>query len=397
MRLKPVAIPRTVWALGLVSLFMDVSSELVHSLLPALFVTMGIGMGVVGLIEGAAEATASMTKLLSGSLSDRLGKRKALAVIGYGLATASKFLFPLAQSAEVLFSARFIDRIGKGIRGAPRDALIADVTPRSIRGAAYGLRQALDSAGAFAGPLLAIALMAYFSNDITPVLWVAVIPALVCMMLLVFGVQEPDVIQVAKKDRGASRPIFQRTELAELGGAFWFIVLIGALFALARFSAAFLALRAIDLGLPIGWSPLVLVLMSAVYSLSSYPAGRLADRIDRRVLLALGLLLLIVAQVVLASASGYAIAMIGVALWGAHMGFTKGVLSALVADEAPGHLRGTAFGLFSFVDGIALLIASAAAGILWQMLSPEITFFAGAIFAAASLLLLILRIFTGRV
>lgn len=390
-----VKIPTGIWALGFVSLLMDASSELVHSLLPALFLSFGVGMAAVGFIEGVAEATASITKVFSGALSDWLGKRKMLAVVGYGLATITKPLFPLAQSAEVLFIARFIDRIGKGIRGAPRDALIADITPPEIRGEAYGLRQSLDAAGAFIGPLLAIALMALLSDNIGLVLWFALIPALLCMAVLVFGVQEPDAIS-AGKDR-AHKPGFSLhlTELTQMGGSFWFITSIGALFAMARFSVAFLALRAMDLGLPIGLSPLVLVIMSVVFSLSSYPVGLLADRIERRYLLALGFTTLILAQLLFAKATGYLLVMVGVAVWGVHLGLTQGVLSALVADCAPDHLRGSAFGVFNLVNGIALLFASLVAGVLWQTLGAATTFYAGAAFAGIALLLL-LNLFHSR-
>jgi len=382
-------IPSGVWALGFVSLFMDASSELVHSLLPALFVSLGISMGVVGLIEGVAEATASITKLFSGALSDWLGKRKILAVIGYGLAAITKPLFPLAQSAEVLFTARFIDRIGKGIRGAPRDALIADITPPSIRGAAYGLRQSMDAAGAFIGPLLAIVLMALLSDDITLVLWFALVPAMLCMAFLLFGVEEPDAIPAARDKGGKSGLILYRAELAKMSASYWLIVVIGALFALARFSVAFLALRAIDLGLPIGLSPFVLVLTMVVFSASSYPVGVLADRMDRGILLALGFVSLIIAELVLASSSGYLLAMAGVAIWGVHLGLTQGLLSALVADSAPDHLRGTAFGIFNLVNGVALLFASLVAGMVWQMLGASMTFYVGAVFAGAALILLL--------
>ena len=382
-------IPGGVWALGFVSLFMDASSELVHSLLPALFVSLGISMAAIGFIEGVAEATAAITKIFSGALSDWLGKRKILAVIGYGLAAITKPLFPLAQSAEVLFAARFIDRIGKGIRGAPRDALIADITPPSIRGAAYGLRQSLDAAGAFIGPLLAIALMALLSDNISLVLWFALIPAVLCMAFLLFGVEEPDAIPATRDKDGKRGLPLHRAALAQMSGRYWLIVAIGALFALARFSVAFLALRAMDLGLPIGLSPLVLVLMSVVFSLSSYPVGLLADRMDRGILLALGFVSLIIAELVLANASGYVLAMVGAAIWGVHLGLTQGLLSALVADSAPDHLRGTAFGIFNLVNGIALLFASLIAGVLWQMLGASTAFYAGAAFAGTALLLLL--------
>ena len=379
-------IPSGVWALGFVSLFMDASSELVHSLLPALFVSLGISMAAVGFIEGVAEATASITKVFSGALSDWLGKRKILAVIGYGLAAITKPLFPLAQSVEVLFTARFIDRIGKGIRGAPRDALIADITPPAIRGAAYGLRQSMDAAGAFIGPLLAIALMALLSDDIGLVLWFAVIPAVLCMVFLLFGVHEPDGIPAGKDKRGLP---LHYADIAQMSGRYWLIVVIGGLFAMARFSVAFLALRAMDLGLPIGLSPLVLVLVMVVFSASSYPVGVLADRMDRRILLALGFVALIIAQFLLGGSSGYLIAMAGVVMWGVHLGLTQGLLSAMVADSAPDHLRGTAFGIFNLVNGVALLFASLVAGVVWQMLGASMTFYAGAGFAGTSLILLL--------
>ncbi|GBE43577.1 multidrug resistance protein D [bacterium BMS3Bbin10] len=382
-------IPSGVWALGFVSLFMDASSELVHSLLPALFVSLGISMAAVGFIEGVAEATASITKVFSGALSDWLGKRKILAVIGYGLAAITKPLFPLAQSVEVLFAARFIDRIGKGIRGAPRDALIADITPPAIRGAAYGLRQSMDAAGAFIGPLLAIALMALLSDDIPLVLWFALIPAALCMAFLLFGVEEPDAVPAGRDKRGLP---LRRADFAQMSGRYWLIVVIGGLFAMARFSVAFLALRAMDLGLPVGLSPFVLVLMMVVFSASSYPVGVLADRMDRGVLLALGFVALILAELVLAGASGYAVAMIGVAIWGVHLGLTQGLLSALVADAAPDHLRGTAFGIFNLVNGIALLFASLVAGAAWQMLGASMAFYTGAAFAGAALLLLLVSL-----
>jgi MFS family permease len=285
--------------------------------------------------------------------------------------------------------ARFIDRIGKGIRGAPRDALIADITPPEIRGAAYGLRQSLDAAGAFIGPLLAIALMALLSDNIGLVLWFALIPAVFCMVFLVFGVHEPDAIPAGKDKDHKPGLSLRMTDLSRMGGSFWFVTVIGALFALARFSVAFLALRAMDLGLPIGLSPFVLVLMSVVFSLSSYPVGLLADRIERRYLLVLGFAALILAELLLASATDYPLAMIGVAIWGVHLGLTQGVLSALVADSAPDHLRGTAFGIFNLINGIALLFASLIARVLWQMLSASTTFYAGAAIAGLALFLLL--------
>jgi len=387
---KPTTIPTGIWAIGFVSLFMDASSELVHALLPALYLSLGVSMAMVGIIEGIAEATAAITKVFSGALSDWLGKRKLLTVIGYGLAALTKPLFPLAQSVGLLFAARLIDRVGKGIRGAPRDALIADITPPEVRGAAYGLRQSLDAAGGFIGPILAISLMALLSDNIRLSLWFAVIPAVLCMVFLVYGVKEPKNVPSSRaggKKRGLP---LNRADIDQLNGRYWLIVIIGTLFSLARFSVAFLALRAMQLGLPVGLSPLVLILMGVVFSLSSYPVGVLADRMDRGKLLALGFLALIVAELLLASTSNYLIALVGIAVWGLHLGLTQGLLSTMVADSAPGHLRGTAFGIFNLANGVALLFASLVAGALWQTLGASTTFFAGASFAAAALVMLLI-------
>lgn len=371
-------LPRGVVMLGFVSLFMDMSSELVHSLLPALFVTiLGMNMATIGVIEGVAEATASIVKVFSGALSDWLGKRKVLAVVGYGLAALTKPLFPLASSVSLVFAARFIDRIGKGIRGAPRDALIADLTPTEYRGAAYGLRQSLDTVGAFLGPLAAIALMGLFADDIRTVLWFAVIPAAICMGVLIFGVDEPKIDRPAR----APRLPIHLDEIKRLPVAYWSIVAIGGLFSLARFSEAFLTLRGMQLGLPIALTPFVMVLMSATYSLSAYPSGLLADRIDRWRLLLLGLGVLIGADLLLAVADNLTLAFLGIAAWGLHMGLTQGLLSAMIADAAPETLRGTAFGIFNLVGGLVLLAASVIAGLAWDILGSEATFLLGGGFA----------------
>ena len=382
------AIPRGIWMLGFVSLFMDVSSELLHSLLPIFLVgTLGVSIAAVGLIEGIAEATALITKVFSGVLSDWFGKRKLLAVIGYGLAAITKPAFALASTVEVVIAARFADRVGKGIRGAPRDALVADIAPPEIRGAAFGLRQSLDTVGAFVGPILAIAAMAAFAGDIRMVFWLAVIPAVLAVGLLVFGVQEPTAAAGARKP---CTPI-RREDLAGLSRAYWIVVGIGAVLTLARFSEAFLVLRASDTGLSDTWVPLVMVVMSVVYAASAYPAGVLSDRMDRNHILIAGLAVLIIADVVLAMATTVSVTLIGVALWGLHMGLTQGLLATLVADTAPPTLRGTAFGLFNLMSGIALLVASVVAGVLWEWLGPAATFWAGAGFTALALGGLLLR------
>ena len=369
------AIPRSIWALGLVSLFMDTSSELIHSLLPVFLVSvLGASMVSVGLIEGIAEATASITKIFSGTLSDYLGKRKLLTVIGYGVAAITKPLFPLAGSAGLVFTARFIDRIGKGIRGAPRDALIGDIAPPHIRGASYGLRQSLDTVGAFAGPLLAVAFMALLANDIRAVFWVATIPAFVAVAILIFGVKEPESGPAA----GRIRSPIRLAEVLRVDAAYWWLVLVAAVLGLARFSEAFLILRAEDVGLAIKFVPLVMVVMNIVYALSAYPAGALSDRMDRRGIIGIGCAALIVADVILALASGIWAVTAGVVFWGLHMGLTQGLLAAMVADTTPPELRGTAFGIFNLVSGIAMLFASLIAGLLWDQYGPAATFFGGA-------------------
>lgn len=377
------AVPRGVWALGFVSMFMDISSEMVHSLLPAFLVgTLGASVVLVGLIEGIAESTASITKIFSGWLSDRLGKRKWLAVLGYGLGALTKPVFPMAVTPFEVLGARFADRIGKGIRGAPRDALVADITPAEVRGAAFGLRQALDTVGAFLGPLLAIALMALLSNDIRKVYAWAVVPAVIAVVLLILGVEDPKPSSGQPLRPAPIRP----SQIRDMGRPFWTVVAVGVVFTMARFSEAFLVLRAQDVGLAVALVPVVMVVMNIVYSAVSTPAGSLSDRIDRRQLLAVGLGVLVAADAVLALVPNVAGVLVGVALWGLHMGLTQGVLAALVADAAPENLRGTAFGLFNLATGITLLAASALAGLLWTALGAPATFAAGGAFAALAAL-----------
>nr|WP_225777130.1 MFS transporter [Pseudomonas sp. Marseille-Q3773] len=376
-------IPRSVWALGFVSMFMDISSEMIHALLPLYMVTvLGTSVVAVGVIEGIAEATASITKVFSGALSDRLGKRKLLTVLGYGLGALTKPVFPLASGLEWLVAARFVDRVGKGIRGAPRDALVADVTPVELRGAAFGLRQALDTVGAFLGPLLAIALMWFTASHFQTVFWVAVIPAFLAVYILIAFVHEPET-------PATSRPV--RSPLAlhalvRLGPAYWRLIGLATLFTLARFSEAFLLLRAQDMGLAPLWAPAVLVLMALAYSLSAYPAGALSDRLGRRAVLMMGLGLLVAADLLLALLPGWAGLALGVAAWGLHLGFSQGIFAAMIADSAPAELRGTAFGLFNLLTGVALLAASVVAGLLWDAAGFHATFLAGAGFAGFTLL-----------
>ena len=383
-------IPRGVWVLGFVSMFMDISSEMIHSLLPVFMVSaLGASALAVGLVEGVAEATALITKVFSGTLSDYLGRRKGLAVFGYGLGALSKPLFALAASVNAVFTARFMDRIGKGMRGAPRDALVADLTPEPIRGAAYGLRQSLDTVGAFIGPLLAIFLMMAWSGDFRVVFWFSVIPGVLAVVLLSVGVQEPESVMHDKP----KAPIYLGV-LKQLDATYWWVVMIGAVFTLARFSEAFLILRARQKGLPDAMAPAVFVLMNVIYALSAYPIGVLADRMNRRHLLISGLFVLIASDLVLARAQGLAVVAIGIGLWGLHMGLTQGLLATMVAAAAPAQLRGSAFGFFNLASGIAMLVASVLAGLLWDKIGASATFYAGACFAVAALALFTLPTIT---
>ncbi|HEX8482956.1 MAG TPA: MFS transporter [Allosphingosinicella sp.] len=385
------SLPRSVVALGFVSLAMDLSSEMIHALLPLFMVgTLGLSVAAVGLIDGVAESASSITKVFSGWISDRLGRRKPLILLGYGLAALSKPLFPLAAGAWPVLAARFADRIGKGIRGAPRDALIADVTPPGIRGRAFGLRQSMDTVGAFAGPLIAIGLMWLLAEDMRTIFWIAVIPAVAAVLIVLFAVHEPPAAAGAP----AREPLRLR-ELKRLDGRYWGLVGVGILFTLARFSEAFLILKASGEGLPLWLAPAVLVVMNLVYSAASYPAGIASDRIGTRGLLLASLAVLAAADLLLALVPGLTAAFAAIALWGLHLGLSQGLLSRLVADRSPAPLRGSAFGLFNLATGIAMLAASVTAGLLWDGIGPAATFLAGAGFAgAAAVALSVLRMGT---
>jgi MFS family permease len=376
------AVPAGVWALGFVSMLMDISSEMIHALLPLyLVVALGTSALTVGVIEGIAEATALITKVFSGALSDWLGKRKFLAAFGYGLAAFTKPIFPLASTVEWLMVARFIDRIGKGIRGAPRDALVADLSPPDARGASFGLRQSLDTVGAFIGPLLAIGLMWITLNNFTLVFWVAVLPAFLSFLLILAAVKEPERQPGLRQIKN---PI-SRAELYALGSSYWWVVTIAAVFTLARFSEAFLILKAQAVGLSLWLVPAVLVIMNIAYALAAYPAGVLSDRSDRRTILIVGFAVLLAADVALAMSNAISGVALGVVLWGLHMGLTQGLLATLVADASPVELRGTAFGFFNLASGIAALVASVVAGALWDTIGPVGTFSAGAAFTGLAL------------
>jgi len=380
-------IPAGIWVLGFVSMLMDISSEMIHSLLPLFMVsTLGATAFVVGVVEGLAESTALIVKVFSGALSDYLGKRKGLAVFGYALGALSKPLFAIAPTMGVVLTARFLDRVGKGVRGAPRDALVADIAPAEVRGAAFGLRQSLDTVGAFLGPLLAVGLMLLWANDFRAAFGIAVIPGLLAVALLLFGVHEPERHIGEKR----SNPI-RRENLKRLSGAYWWVVGVGAVFTLARFSEAFLVLRAQQGGIPVALVPLVMVAMNLVYAGAAYPFGKLSDRVNHKTLLAWGLVVLVFADLVLASNDHWTTVVAGVALWGVHMGMTQGLLATMVADTAPTDLRGTAYGVFNLISGVAMLIASVVAGLLWDQFGASFTFYAGALFCVLALLGLIKR------
>ncbi len=388
------AVPRAVWTLGFVSLLMDTSSEMIHSVLP-LFMVAALGASplLLGVLEGVAESIALVLKLFAGTLSDLTRRRKPLVVLGYGLATLAKPLFVIATTTTMVFAARTIDRVGKGIRGAPRDALITDLTPAEVRGAAFGLRQALDTIGALLGPLLAALLLGAMATDFGGVFMVATVPAVLALIVLVIGVREPDRVAA----HVVPKPEWRM--LAQLPAAFWWVAAAGGGLSLARFSEAFLILRADSLGLTLAHAPLVLLVMNAVYAMSVFPLGRFSDRLTVRghgYLLALSLALLVAADLTLGFARGPEFLWLGVALWGLHMGASQGLLSRMVADAAPVHLRGTAFGVFNAVGGLMVLVSNVAVGGLWTAFGPRVAFVAGAVVASLTLLLTVVSVATRR-
>lgn len=376
------ALPRGIWTLGFVSMFMDISSEMIHALLPVYLVTvLRASTLTVGLIEGLAEATAMITKVFSGALSDWLGRRKLLAAIGYGLSAVTKPIFPLATTIEWVVAARFLDRVGKGVRGAPRDALVADLAPARLRGASFGLRQSLDTIGAFLGPLAALGLMLLTRDNYAMVFWIAVVPAFFALALMVFGVAEPE-----RAAATLEKPKPRFSDAWRLSRPFWAVVGVAVVLTLARFSEAFLVLRAQNVGLAIAIVPAVMVVMNIVYALSAYPAGVLSDRFGRQGVLIVGVSTLVFADLILAFTTSVPVLLVGVVFWGLHMGLTQGLLATLVADTAPAELRGTAFGVFNLASGIAMLIASVVAGALWDIYGPVATFLAGAALTAMALI-----------
>ena len=372
-------LPRTVWVLGFVSLLMDLSSEIYHALLPVfLTVTLGTPVAVLGAIDGISEATASFAKLASGRLSDRNRRRKPWILLGYGLSAVTKPLFALAGSPATVLGARLLDRTAKGIRGAPRDAMIADDTPPEVRGAAFGLRQSLDTVGAFLAPLLAVGLMFLFAGNIRWVFWVAVVPAVASFALAWAALREPAHHEAPAKPQpimAGFRAINRPTRR---------LIQLGFLFTLARFSESFLILKGVEAGLSLATAPLVLVLFNLAYLFGSYPAGALSDRRDPKSILLVGIAVLVVADLVLSRDWGLAGLAAGVALWGVHMALTQGLFARMIADASPPELRATSFGAFNFATGISTLLASLAAGLLWDRDGSSMTFLSAAAVATVA-------------
>lgn len=385
------SIPATVWVLGVVSLLMDISSEMVQTLLPFYLVSgLGASAVFVGFVEGLAVAIATVTKLFSGILADRMVQRKPLAVLGYGLGAVSKLIFPLATSIGWIVAAKAVDRVGKGIRGTPRDALIADVTPPDLRGASFGLRKSLDTVGGFVGPLVAIGLMILLAGDVLTIYWIAVIPAFLAVLLLIVGVREPKAPYEAKAGR-----LPHLADIVRLNGAVWMVIGAASLLTLARFSEAFLLLKSQEAGFAPAWIPITMVIMHAVYGLTAYPVGALSDRIGRSWLLIASLFVLVAAYGTLAYAESVSIFIAGIVLWGLHMGLSQGLLATLIADTAPKHLKGTAFGVFNLITGIVVLIGNIAAGWIWDSYGSGATFLTGAALSTVTVLVvnpLLLRV-----
>ncbi len=378
-------LPKSIWVLGFVSMLVDISSEMVHGLLPMFLVTtMGASVFMVGLIEGIAESTALILKVFSGAYSDYIGKRKLLAVAGYALSAFTKPVFPLANSILFVLGARFIDRIGKGVRDAPRDALIVDITPPEMRGAAFGLRQSLDTIGAFLGPLFAVGLMLLWANDFRAVFWVATVPAVIALLLLVLAVHEKP-----QQDEVLNANPLSWKSLKHIGIRYWFVVGMGAIVGLARFSDAFLILRAFETGIPMAWVPLIMVMMNVVYAATAYPLGDLSDRMNHTTLLMAGLVILGLSNLCFAMGTHWVYVIGGVSLWGLHMGITQGLFASMIASSAPSDLRGTAFGFYNMVLGFAMLISSALAGFVWDQWGAVYTFAISAGFCVIAIVVLL--------
>ncbi len=380
-------IHRNVWILGLVSLFTDFGTKAIQSILPLFLVSvLGANVSIIGLIEGIAESTASILKLFSGALSDYWGRRKELAILGYGLSTAIIPLFALANSPLWVLVARFGDRLGKGIRVAPRNALVADVTPIEQRGAAYGLRQTLDTIGAFSGPLVATIILLISGQNFRLVFWVALVSGIISVCLLVKGIRETP----SSKEKRSK--LIQWDTFQQLGRNYWVLVLAATLFNLGHFSDAFLLLKAQHIGIANAWIPLSMIVMNFSYMLSAYPLGLLSDRMGRKQLLVVAFWLFSLVYLGFAWVQQPQQIWGLFALYGVYLGMSQGILLALVADVTPSELRGTGFGVINLVIGIILLPANLLAGFVWETANPQIPFLLGSFLAILASFILLLGV-----
>jgi len=376
-------LPRNVWALSWVAFFNDTATEMGYWLLPQFLVgVLGASPMTFGLIEGAAETVSSFGRLLSGWLSDRLRRRKPLVAAGYTVANIVKPWLAVAASWGQVFWVRFTDRAAKGFRGAPRDALIADSVPQAQRGAAFGLRQAMDTAGAVLGPLGALALLPLFSGDVRKVFWLATIPGAVCILLVWFGVSEVRPAEhVGAVREPPLHPVNWNKSLV--------IILIAAgLFSLGNSSDLFLILRAQNLGVRAALAPGLGLLFNLVYTSLSWPAGKLSDQIPRRALVVLGYLIYGAVYLGFSLVRGPQFVWFLFAVYGMYYAMTEGVIRAWIADLVPSSSRGSVFGVFNWLVGVAALPASLVAGWLWRHYSPPAPFFVSALLSFSAALLL---------
>jgi MFS family permease len=380
--MEPRKIARNVYALSAVSFFTDASSEMIYPLLPVfLTVTLGASAESLGIIEGAAETTAALLKLASGWWSDRVRRRKPLIAFGYGLASAARPLVAIAQSAGQVLAIRVTDRVGKGIRGAPRDALIADSVDPSVRGKAFGIQRTSDHAGAVVGPLLAFAVLNWWHTPLRKVFWLAAIPGAIALAIAIFVVQEQHA-EPASKESVATSPSL-------LPKRFWGVLGAITLFTLGNSTDAFLLLRATQLGVPVALAPILWAMLHVVKSSTSTPGGVLSDRVGRKPTVVAGWMIYAVVYLGFARATAAWHAWALFAVYGVYFGLAEGPERALVADIVPGGRRGTAFGWYNLSIGIAALPASIVFGWIWDRSGPHTAFLFGAAIAGlASLALL---------
>ncbi len=373
-------IPKTVWAVGFVTLLMNVSTIIIFSLSP-LYLTsvLGISMISLGILEGAVEASSWFTRIFAGVFSDYFHRRKPFLFAAYSLAASSRLIFPLVPSAGWIFFARFVDRVSNGIQATPREALIGDVAPIDLKGACYGLRQTLGMFGSFAGAFMLMFLMHWSNANFELAFWAAVIPPFFALLILAKFVRDPIALKIKNKP---ARKIFHLPHISDLTFNYWRVVIIASIFMLSNYSGAFMILQATNAGLSTCEVPLVMVIQNIMAFASAFPAGWLSDRIGRRILLGVGFSITVGANLLLACTTTKLCVLGGVALWGLQLGINQSLLVAKVADTAPEELRGTAFGLYYFSIGVALFISNYVAGWLSTKYGSEMIFYVSAGVAA---------------